>query len=219
MARAGEVAGCREWSAHQAGLAPGHRGPGREGRVRQGAWVAWVGCPRHAILPEEAAQILALFDEWGEVDRSQRKLAHPGSYLARVWVSPSTVRRVLFLADKHFRPLARPGKSKRRPFPEWAEYRPNSIWIYDTTHFTRAGMAALIIEDPVSRKWITEIASVETSTQVELAFTAALEIEGLPDAVDARHDDGRVDFAVDDQTRPILLAVSDDGPQMTSGST
>jgi len=134
------------------------------------------GSPMHGILPEEAEQILALFDEWGELDRSHRKLAHRGSYLGRVWVSPSTVRRVLSLADKHFRPLPRPGKSKRRPFPEWAEYTPNSIWIYDTTHFTRAGMAVLIIEDLVSRKWITEIVSVEeSSTQVELAFTAALE--------------------------------------------
>lgn len=178
------------------------------------------GSPMHAILPEEAEEILALFDEWGEVDRSHRKLAHRGSYLGRVWVSPSTVRRVLFLADKHFRPLPRPGKSKRRPFPDWVEYTPNSIWIYDTTHFTRAGMAVLIIEDLVSRKWITEIVSVEeTSTQVELAFTAALEAEGLLEAVEARHDDGRVDLAVDEETRPILLAVSDNGPQMTSGST
>ena len=178
------------------------------------------GSPMHAILPEEAEEILALFDEWGEIDRSHRKLAHRGSYLGRVWVSPSTVRRVLFLADKHFRPLPRPGKSKRRPFPDWVEYTPNSIWIYDTTHFTRAGMAVLIIEDLVSRKWITEIVSVEeTSTQVELAFTAALEAEGLLEAVDARHDDGRVDIATDEETRPILLAVSDNGPQMTSGST
>jgi putative transposase len=178
------------------------------------------GSPMHGILPAEAAEVLALFDEWGEVDRSHRKLAHRGSYLGRVWVSPSTVRRVLFLADKHFRPLPRPGKSTRRPFPDWAEYTPGSIWIYDTTHFTRAGMAVLIIEDLVSRKWITEIVSVEeTSTQVELAFTAALKIEGLLDQVDARHDDGRVDLTDDDQTRPILLAVSDNGPQMTSGST
>lgn len=178
------------------------------------------GFPMHGILPEEAAEILALFDQWGEVDRSHRKLAHRGSYLSRVWVSPSTVRRVLHVADLHFRPLPRPGRSKKRPFPEWAEYTPNSIWIFDTTHFTRAGMAVLIIEDLVSRKWITEIVSVEeTSTQVELAFTAALEAEGLLEAVDARHDDGRVDIGTDDQTRPILLAVSDNGPQMTSGST
>ena len=81
-------------------------------------------------------------------------------------------------------------------------------------------MAVLLIEDLVSRKWLTEIVSVEeTSTQVELAFTAALEAEGLLDAIERRHDDGRVDLADDDETRPILLAVSDNGPQMTSGST
>jgi putative transposase len=178
------------------------------------------GSPMHGILPEEAEEILALFEEWSEVDRSHRKLAHRGSYLGRVWVSPSTVRRVLSLADKHFRPLPRPGRSKRRQFPDWVEYTPNSIWIFDTTHFTRAGMAVLIVEDLVSRKWITEIvSSEETSTQVELAFTVALDAEGLLEAVDARHDDGLVDIGTDDEARPVLLAVSDNGPQMTSGST
>lgn len=178
------------------------------------------GAPVHGLLPAEAAEILALFDEWGEVDRSHRKLAHRGSYLHRVWVSPSTVRRVLSLADKHFRPRPRPGRSVHRPFPDWVQYTPNKIWIFDTTHFTRAGMAVLIIEDLVSRKWITEIVSrEETHTQVEVAFTQALELEGLLEAVDARHDDGTVDLRVEDETRPILLAVSDNGPQMTSGST
>ncbi len=178
------------------------------------------GSGMHGLLAEEAAAILALFDEWGEVDRSHRKLAHRGSYTGRVWVSPSSVRRVLFLADKHFRPLPRPGRSVRAPFPDWVEYKPNSIWIYDTTHFPAAKMAVLIIEDLVSRKWLTEVASVqETSTQVELGFTDALQREGLLERVDARHDDGRVDLTIDDESRPILLAVSDNGPQMTSGST
>jgi putative transposase len=178
------------------------------------------GSPLHGLLPEEEREILALFDEWGETDRSHRKLAHRGSYLGRVWVSPSSVRRVLFLADKHFRPLPRPGRSARRPFPDWVEYKPNGIWIYDTTHFPAAGMAVLIIADLVSRKWLTEIvSSEETATQVELAFTDALDREGLLDAVDARHEDGRVDIGVDDEHRPVLLAVSDNGPQMTSGST
>jgi len=178
------------------------------------------GSPMHGLLADEVAQILAVFEQWAETDRSHRKLAHRGSYLGRFWASPSSVRRVLLLADKHFRPLPKPGKSKRRPFPDWADYVPNSIWIYDTTHFTRAGMAVLIIEDLVSRKWITEIVSVEeTSTQVELAFTAALDIEGLLEVVDARGDDGPTDPSVDDEARPILLAVSDNGPQMRSGST
>jgi transposase InsO family protein len=178
------------------------------------------GAPVHGLLAEEADVILALFDEWGEMDRSHRKLAHRGSYLERVWVSPSSVRRVLHLADKHFRPLPKPAKSVRKPFPDWVEYTPNSIWIYDTTHFPAAGMAVLIIEDLVSRKWLTEVVSVEeTSTQVEVGFTAALAAEGLLEAVDARHDDGRVDLGVDDESRPVLLAVSDNGPQMRSGST
>ena len=174
----------------------------------------------HGILESEVREILALFDEWGETDRSHRKLAHRGSYLHRVWVSPSTVRRVLHLADKHFRPLPKPGTSKRTRFPEWADYRPNSIWIYDTTHFTRAKMAVLIIEDLVSRKWITHVvSSEETSTQVQLGFTEALELEGLMAAIEDRHQVRLVVPTVDDEARPILLAVSDNGPQMTSGST
>jgi hypothetical protein len=46
---------------------------------------------------------------------------------------------------------AEAGRSVRKPFPAWAEYKPNSLWIYDTTHFTAAGMAVLIVEDLVSR--------------------------------------------------------------------
>lgn len=178
------------------------------------------GASVHGILPAEAAEILALFDQWGETDRCHRKLAHRGSYLGLVWVSPSTVRRVLHVAELQFRPLPRPGKSTRRPFPAWADYRANSIWIYDTTHFPAAGMAVLIIEDLVSRKWITEVvSSEETSTQVEAAFTAALEAEGLLEIIDARQD--ATDPPQDEDTgeRPVLLAVSDNGPQMTSGST
>lgn len=200
------------------------------GEVRAHRWIARRtlggladktpgGSPMHGLLDDEVAEILALFNEWGETDRSHRKLAHRGSYLGRVWVSPSSVRRVLFLADRHFRPLPRPGKSQRKPFPAWVEYKPNSIWIYDTTHFPRAGMAVLIIQDLVSRKWITEVVSAEeTSTQVEIGFTDALEAEGLLHAVERRAD-GLVNLADDDENRPILLAVSDNGPQMTSGST
>ncbi len=129
------------------------------GEVRAHRWIARRaqgqladktpgGSPVHGLLEEEAAEILALFDEWGETGRSHRKLAHRGPYLHRVWVSASSVRRVLFLADKHLRPLPKPGRSQRKPFPDWVDYTPNSIWIYDTTHFARAGMAALVIQGP-----------------------------------------------------------------------
>ena len=49
----------------------------------------------HGLRPEEVTAILELFEAWGDVDRSHRKLAHRGSYIGRVWVSPATVRRVL----------------------------------------------------------------------------------------------------------------------------
>ena len=87
------------------------------------------------------------------------------------------------------------------------------------THFTRAKSALTVVEDLVSRKWIADIlSSEETSTQVEIVFTDALIAEGLMALVDARADIP-VDPTVDDERRPILLAVSDNGPQMTSGST
>jgi len=53
------------------------------------------------------------------------------------------------------------------------------LWIFDTTHFTRAKMAVTVIEDLVSRKWLCEVVSAEeTSVQVQAAFCEALEAEG-----------------------------------------
>ncbi len=43
--------------------------------------------PINTILAWEEEAILQLFDEWGPLDRSHRKLAHRGSYLKRVFVS------------------------------------------------------------------------------------------------------------------------------------
>jgi len=177
------------------------------------------GNPAHGLLEDEADQIVALFHEWGEVDRSHRKLAHRGSYLHRVWVSPSSVRRVLAAQGLHLRPPPRPGRSQKRPYPDWVEWKPKTIWIFDTTHFPTAGMAVTVIEDLVSRKWVAEIVSAEeTSTQIEIVFTDALEVEGILDQVTAIQD-GLARIDVDDEARPVLLAVSDNGPQMTSGST
>jgi putative transposase len=178
------------------------------------------GNPVHGLLEWEAAEIVKLFDEWGEVDRSHRKLAHRGSYLGRVWVSPSSVRRVLATHGLRLRRPPRPGRSQRRPFPTWVTYTKNQIWIYDTTHFRSCpDVAATMIMDLVTRKWLATIVSAEeTSTQVQVVFTDALEAEGLWDQALARGQKW-VDLKEDDERRPILLAVSDNGPQMTSGST
>jgi putative transposase len=179
----------------------------------------------HGLLEAEQEEILALYDDWGEIDRSHRKLAHRGSYTGRVWVSPSTVMRVLAAHGLILRAPRRAGRSERRPFPEWASYQKNSIWIYDCTHFARCpGVAVVTVMDLVTRKWICEVVSgEETSTQVQVAFCDALELEGLLELVEARQDrvaDPAALAPLDAPSlAPILLAVSDNGPQMTSGST
>lgn len=138
------------------------------------------GAPLHGLLDHEREAILELFEAWGEVDRSHRKLAHRGSRLSLVHVSESTVRRVL--AD-HGLALAGPAPrepAEKRPWPHWLEWKPLRIWAYDFTHFTRAKRCAVAVLDMVSRKWVATLVSAEeTSTQVEVCFLAALEAEGL----------------------------------------
>ncbi|MHB8660153.1 MAG: integrase core domain-containing protein [Solirubrobacteraceae bacterium] len=183
------------------------------------------GRPVHGLRPMEVTAILELFETWGDVDRSHRKLAHRGSYTHTVWVSPATVRRVLAAHGLVLKRPRRVQRSDRRPFPEWADYRRNSIWIYDCTHFAGCPRHAVFaVMDLVTRKWITELVSIEeTSTQVQVVFLDALESEGLLDLIEARQDAVPADaFPFDAEVEalpPILLAVSDNGPQMTSGST
>jgi putative transposase len=79
--------------------------------------------------------------------------------------------------------------------------------MYDTTHFSRGGVAVSVAEDLVSRQSIADVMSAdETSTQVEIVFIGALAVEGLLAVVEARAD-GLLDPTVDDPARPILLAV------------
>lgn len=174
------------------------------------------GTAVHALLAWEADEIVAIAQEWGPVDGSHRKLAHRGSYEGRVWVSPSTFRRVLAahgLVLPERPPL--PARSKT-PWPDWLVWDPNHIWIWDVTHFGRARRAVFAIVDMVSRYWIkTLVSTEETSTQVRVVFDEALLAEGL----DTLLTDDRLDLPVDDPQRPILLAVSDNGPAMTSHDT
>lgn len=87
--------------------------------------------PLHAILEAKQAAVIKLFETWGHIDRSHRKLAHRGSRIGLVHVSESTVRRVL--ADEG---LILPGPPPREPtprpdWPQWLEWKPNRIWAYD----------------------------------------------------------------------------------------
>jgi len=174
------------------------------------------GNPVHGILPVEIDAILAVAEAWGTVDRSHRKLAHRGSYEGLVWVAPSTFRRVL---AAHGLVLPDPPTrvpSVKKPWPDWLVWKPNRIWIYDATHFTRCRRTVFAIVDMVSRKWIDTLLSVEESaTQVKVIFEHAVEIEGLLELLT----DQRLDLDVEDPARPILLAVSDNGPPMAAADT
>lgn len=174
------------------------------------------GSPVHGILDWEIAEILAIAEEWGSVDRSHRKLAHRGSYVGRVWVSPSTFRRVLAAQGLVLPEPAPRQLAVRASWPDWLVWEPRHIWIWDCTHFTRARRNVFAIVDLVSRKWVHSLVSVEaTSTQVKVLFSEALELEGLIDELTPE----RLDLDLDDPRRPILLAVSDNGPEMKSHST
>ena len=178
------------------------------------------GSPVHGLLDWEIAEILAVFDEFGDIDASHRKLAHRGSYEQRVWVSESTVYRVLAAHGRVLPQRPRPAATATRPWPDWVDLRPRQIWGYDVTHFGRAKRAVIAIIDLVSRKWIDHLVTVEeTSTEVAAVFTRALDRERLLIPGLAITADGTVPITTDDLRRPILLAVSDNGPQMTSGST
>lgn len=182
------------------------------------------GNPIHGLLAEEVAAILALFEEWGPVDLSHRKLAHRGSYLGKVWVSPSTVDRVLTKAGLVLKGARKHGRSEKTPWPDWTEWRPNQLWCWDGSQFERCTAAryAYAIVDIVSRKWIaTLLASEATNTQVKVLFLKALDAEGLlTDELAARLADLDDTAPVDDLPEvPLLLAISDNGTEMKCRET
>ncbi len=176
--------------------------------------------PLHALLDWERDAVVKVAEDWGEIDRSHRKLAHRGSRLGVVHVSESTVLRVLERAG--MRLPGAPAREPRppRPWPDWAELVPGVIWIYDFTHFA-AKRCAVAVMDVVSRKWLSTVVSAEeSSTQVELAFTRALIADGKDHLLeDSLLDELRTDVVPDGDELPVLLALSDNGPQMTSKST
>ena len=176
----------------------------------------------HALLDWEKTAIVKLAEEWGEIDRSHRKLAHRGSRLDLVHVSESTVWRVLVAAG-----IALPSTPSREPrakspWPEWAELVPGVIYIYDFTHFRASRRCAVAVLDVVSRMWLSTVVSAEeSSTQVEVAFTRALLADGKGHLLDAPLlEELHAGVVPDNDERlPVLLAVSDNGPQMTSKAT
>ena len=178
----------------------------------------------HALLGWEVEAIIEIAKAWEQVDLSHRKLAHRGSYLEKVFVSESTVLRVLTEAGMRLPGLpARPPRP-RTPWPQWAELVPGVIYIYDFTHFrSLPGWCAIAVVDVVSRYWLSTVfAPEETSIQVETAFIDALEADGkgwLLDEPDLAAQLASGQIPDNDERVPMLLAVSDNGPQMRSDHT
>jgi transposase InsO family protein len=170
-----------------------------------------VGRVVHRLLAWEEQAILLLIEEWGPVDRSHRKLAHRGSYTGRVFVAPSTLLRVAAAHQLRLPGERYPSRALRSPFPVVA-WEPNRIWIWDATHFRRAGRVAYAIVDVVTRYWIGYLVSVEqTATQAQLLFAHALEDQrllGVDGSPQTRDRDG-----------PILVACSDNGSEMRAADT
>jgi putative transposase len=169
------------------------------------------GNPVHRLLAWEEQAILELIEEWGWVDRSHRKLAHRGSYIGKVFVSPSTLLRVALRHD-----VALPGEPARprpiMPAMPQVPWEKNRIWIWDATHFSRAKRVAYAIVDVVTRYWIGYLLSVEqTTTQAQLLFAQALEDQGLQELAGAA--------GQDPDSAPILVAWSDNGAEMTATDT
>jgi hypothetical protein len=119
------------------------------------------------------------------------------------------VKRVLERHQLRFRGPKRDGRSARRPWPDWVEEKPNRIWIYDTTHWTRAQAATTVVSDVITRKWIAEITSAdETSIEVQAVFTRALRAERLDEVIDAANPDG-IAWDPESDDVPVLLVMSD----------
>ncbi|GGA00698.1 integrase core domain-containing protein [Nesterenkonia alkaliphila] len=199
----------------------------------------------HGLLDWEREAIIDLARDWEQVDLTHRKLAHRGSRLEAVYVSESSVLRVLEAAGMRLPGLPRPEPRSRRAFPDWAELTPGVIYCYDFTHFSGLpGWCAIAVIDVVSRYCLSlRLCAEETSTQVEAAFIEALSTDGkawlLEDEAFAAElaaghvpdpDLGAVlgqEVDADPEglglppeaTVPVLLAVSDNGPQMTSSNT
>jgi hypothetical protein len=109
------------------------------------------GSPMHGLLEWEVAEIVRLFEAWArstDPTASSPTAAPTGS---GVGVAGQRAPRAGAPGPADAA-AARPGRSLRKPFPDWVDYQPGSIWIDDPTHFTRAGVAATVVEDLVSRK-------------------------------------------------------------------
>ena len=168
----------------------------------------------HRLLGWEVEAILEIAEQWGPVDRSHRKLAEDPT-------SPGCGSHRRVSACSHCsRPCPAPTGAAAAPGAHAVAARlvwePNRIWIYDVTHFSVARRAVFAIVDMVSRRWIATLASHRGDLH-----TGPRRVRHGPYRGGTRRAAHRRAPRPrrDDPDRPILLAVSDNGPAMTSTDT
>jgi putative transposase len=147
--------------------------------------------PLHGFLGWERDAILEL--SWVEVGRSHRELAHRGSRSEKVFVSESSVLRVL-RAENLVPPSAasREPVGAKKPWPDCVEYLPCQVWGHEFSAFMAARRDALGVLDLVSRKWIATLLVVHgrgESEHVQAIYSRALDAKGLLAGIEAL--DGR----------------------------
>ena len=133
--------------------------------VMPGGWKTWPRGPLHGLLDRERAAIAGLFDAWGEIDRSHRKLAHRGSRIGLVHVSESTCAVCWPRRPGRGGPTApRVGPGRAVAGLAGVEAQPRAgLRLHPLTQARRASIAIL---DVVSRKWLATLTSAEeTSTR------------------------------------------------------
>ena len=171
--------------------------------------------------PEEITAILALAEEWGEIDGSHRKLAHRGSYLARVWVSAGERAQGAARAwPQAALPAGAREDSSSGRGRSGSSIGPTRSGAMTSPSSRRAGTSALAILDLVSRKWIdTMLCPEATHVQVQALFTQGARARGPARPRSSRSSTSSPPGADASELEPVLLSVSDNGAQMTSGST
>jgi putative transposase len=179
--------------------------------------------PVHALLDWEREVILKLAEDWAEIDRSHRKLAHRGSRLDIVHVSESTVWRVLVAAGIVLPRSPSPRAAGQDAVAGVGRARPRRhlhlrLHPLPSQPTLRGRGARRRLPTWLS----TCVSAEESSTQVEVAFTDALIADGKAHLLEDEQllDELHAGVVPDNDERlPVLLAISDNGPQMTSRAT
>jgi putative transposase len=176
------------------------------------------GAPRHRRgLDWERAAIVKLAEEWGEIDRSHPQLGHRGSRLGIVHVSESTVLRALVAEG-----IQLPAPERREPRSRGGLAgvgRAGARGDLDLRLHAFCGPRGRARSRSSAWSPATSCSAVvsaeESSTQVEVAFIDELVADGKEHLLDADllAELRGVRVPDDDDRLPVLLALSDNGPQ------